>query len=147
MAIFSYRSRAYWSETDAAGIVHFSNFFRYCERAEEEFFKSILGGFPGLLDKHGVIVPRVRASCSYSSPIFPHDDFRVDIVDIVLGRKSISYKFEVYNESKGNTKSAECEVTVAIVNPSIMKSVEIPEALRSLLKTLGARDKELIGDS
>ncbi len=141
MVIYSYRSTAYWNETDAAGIVHFSNYFRYCERAEEEFFKKLLGGFPGILSKFSVIVPRVKASCEYHSPIYPHDDFRVDIVDIVLGGKSIRYRFEVFNESRG-IKAADCEIVIAIVDPRTMKSIEIPIQLRELLKSIGARERD-----
>lgn len=140
LAIYSYRSTAYWNETDAAGIVHFSNYFRYCERAEEEFFKKLLGGFPGILSRYSVIVPRVRAACDYYRPIFPHDDFRVDIVDLELGNKSIRYRFEIFNESRG-FKAADCEVVIAIVDPSVMKSIEIPGPLRELLKSVGARER------
>jgi acyl-CoA thioester hydrolase len=140
MAIYSYRSTAYWSETDAAGIVHFSNYFRYCERAEEEFFRKLLGGFPDILNRYGVIVPRVRASCDYHHPIYPHDDFRVDIVDIEIGNRSLKYRFEVFNESRA-VKAADCEIVVAIVDPSVMKSIEIPSQLRELLKSVGARER------
>jgi len=141
VAIYSYRSTAYWNETDAAGIVHFSNYFRYCERAEEEFYRKLLGGFPGIMAKYGVIVPRVKALCEYHKPIYPHDDFRVDIVDIELGSRSIRYRFEVFNESRGGVKVADCEIVVAVVNPATMKSVEIPEGLRELLKSVGARER------
>ena len=141
MAIYSYRSTAYWNETDAAGIVHFSNYFRYCERAEEEFFKNLTGGFPGILARYGITVPRVKALCEYRHPIYPHDDFRVDIVDVELGNRSIKYKFEIFNESRGGVKAADCEIVVAVVDPKTMKSIEIPGELRELLKSMGARER------
>jgi len=33
--------RVEFNETDAAGIVHFSNFFRYMESVEHAFFRSL----------------------------------------------------------------------------------------------------------
>ncbi len=39
--LFSIRYRVWWSETDAALMMHFSNFFRVCERTEEEFLASL----------------------------------------------------------------------------------------------------------
>ncbi|MGY8650976.1 MAG: acyl-CoA thioesterase, partial [Verrucomicrobiia bacterium] len=33
--------RVEFSETDAAGIVHFANFYRYMEYAEHAFFRSL----------------------------------------------------------------------------------------------------------
>ena len=38
---YRYRRRVEFSETDLAGIVHFSNYFRYMEAAEHEFFRSL----------------------------------------------------------------------------------------------------------
>ena len=35
------RRRVEFSETDMAGIVHYSNFFRYMEAAEHEFFRAL----------------------------------------------------------------------------------------------------------
>ena len=37
-------------ETDAAGIMHFSNFFRYMETVEHGFYRSL--GFSVVHDKH-----------------------------------------------------------------------------------------------
>ena len=38
---FRCRQRVEFADTDMAGIVHFSNFFRYMERAEHEFLRSL----------------------------------------------------------------------------------------------------------
>ena len=38
---FKVRRRVEFSETDMAGIVHYSNFFRYMEAAEHAFFRSL----------------------------------------------------------------------------------------------------------
>ena len=40
-ASFSIRRRVQFSETDMAGIVHFSNFFRMMEEVEHAFFRSV----------------------------------------------------------------------------------------------------------
>jgi hypothetical protein len=50
---FTCTERVQFSDTDMAGIVHFSNFFRYMERVEHAFFRSL--GFsivdPGTLSQ------------------------------------------------------------------------------------------------
>jgi acyl-CoA thioesterase FadM len=49
-----------FSETDAAGIVHFSNFFRYFEDAEHALWREAGGS---ILDRDSAIGwPRVAAS-------------------------------------------------------------------------------------
>ena len=37
----AYKRRVEFAETDMAGQVHFSNFFRYMEAAEHAFFRSL----------------------------------------------------------------------------------------------------------
>jgi len=141
MAIYVYRSVAYWNETDAAGIVHFSNFFRYCERAEEDFWLNRYGGLNEARHKFNLLFPRVRAECNFFFPIYPYDRFRVEIVDIILGNSSITYKHKIYNESRGDYLSAECEITVVCIDKNTFKSTSLPEEIRNFLLNNGARTK------
>ncbi len=141
MAVHIYRSVAYWNETDAAGIVHFSNFFRFCERAEEDFWISKYGGLNEARKKFDVLFPRVRAECNFYFPIYPYDRFRVEIEDIIIGNSSITYRHKIYNESKGDKLSAECVITVVCVDRVSMKSRQLPDEVRSFLIKHGAREK------
>jgi acyl-CoA thioester hydrolase len=60
---FTCTERVQFSDTDMAGIVHFSNFFRYMERVEHGFFRSL--GFsivdPPVEGAERVGWPRVHA--------------------------------------------------------------------------------------
>ncbi len=139
--LFSARYRVQWSETDAAGLVHFSNFFRYCERAEEDFLLSL--GFHYRFTSIGVpavAFPRVKAGCEYFSPLRPGDTFRVDIVDVVVGGKSIAYRFEIHNETTGRL-SAVCEIVAVAFSLEKGGSIPVPDELREKLLERGAREK------
>ena len=61
--------REEFSETDMAGIVHFSNFFRYMETAEHAFYRSL--GFSVTLNdlEPPLGFPRVHAACDYKKPL------------------------------------------------------------------------------
>ena len=65
--------RVEFSETDMAGIMHFSNFFRFMETAEHGFFRSL--GLAIINDKAhpGIGWPRVRAECDYKAPLHFQD--------------------------------------------------------------------------
>ncbi|BAA79653.2 conserved hypothetical protein [Aeropyrum pernix K1] len=141
-AVHSLRGTVFWSETDAAQIAHFSTFFKICEWAEEDFFRRALGdeAFHGVLESN-VMFPRVRAECTYHYPLHVHDDFRVDIVDVVIGVKSITYTFKVWNETH-STLSAECRLVTVAVDPRGFKSVEVPGYIRERLLEAGARRAE-----
>jgi acyl-CoA thioester hydrolase len=138
MPIFSLEGRVYWSETDAARLVHFSNILRYCERAEEEFMISLVGrGWrPG-----SPLFPRVHVECDYYSTLAPHERWRVDIVDVIVGRKSIEYRFEVYN-LENNSLAAKCSIVAVAFDPGKARAVEVPRELREALLKAGARPKQ-----
>jgi acyl-CoA thioester hydrolase len=83
--------RVEFSETDMAGIVHYSNFFRYMESAEHAFFRSI--GFSVVPRKVDPPVgwPRVHAECDYRRPIRFED--KIEIQMYVTGKKSKSLTY------------------------------------------------------
>ena len=85
---FTITRRVEFGETDAAGIVHYSNFFRYMEACEHAFFRS-LG--TSIVDKSsGIGWPRVHASCDYRNPLYFEDEFTIALP---VTSKSLSYEF------------------------------------------------------
>ena len=65
---FVMQRRVEFMDTDMAGIVHFTAFFRYMETAEHAFLRS-LGLSVHDRSGHPVVGwPRVRADCSYKAP-------------------------------------------------------------------------------
>src|SRR4051812_33488771 len=68
---YVHRELVQFSDTDMAGIMHFANFFRFMERAEHAFFRSL--GF-SVMDsqvprEERVGWPRIHASCDYIAPL------------------------------------------------------------------------------
>jgi len=128
--IFSLEGRVYWSETDAAQIAHFTSFLRWCEKTEEEFIVSRLG--EGWI-RGGVIFPRVHAECDYYYPVAPHERYRVDIVGVRVGRKSIEWEYEIHNLDAGRL-AAKCRIVTVAFDPARGESVPVPDRLRRLLE-------------
>lgn len=88
-----------FSETDAAGLVHFSNFFRYMERAEWELFRA--ADLP-LIEEHAGILrgwPRVKAECSFSSPLRFGDTLRIHLKVREITDRSITYAFHFHKST------------------------------------------------
>ncbi|ESQ21333.1 MAG: putative thioesterase [uncultured Acidilobus sp. CIS] len=143
--LYSKRYRVYWSETDAALMMHFSNFFRVCERTEEEFLASLgvtQRGLPG----SRILMPRVHAECDYENPLRPGAVYRVDITDVVIGRSSLQYLYEFYDESS-NKLSARCKIVAVFYDEAEGKAKEIPKELREKLLAAGARLREDVASS
>ena len=90
---FRYSRRVQFSETDLAGIAHFSAFFRFMEEAEHALWRAaglsigaaeITGGWP-----------RVAASFEYKRPLRFEDEFEVTVSIAELTRRSIRYGFTI----------------------------------------------------
>ena len=84
-----HRRRVEFSETDMAGIVHFSNFFRYMESAEHAFFRSF--GHSVTLNEMDEMMglPRVQASCDYRHPLRFEDEMEIQLSILELKNRSI----------------------------------------------------------
>ncbi len=86
--------RVEFSETDMAGIVHYSNFFRYMEAAEHEFFRSL--GFSVVTRQVDPPVgwPRVHAECDYKQPLRFEDEVEIHLLVGEKKSKALSYEFQ-----------------------------------------------------
>ena len=81
-----------FSDTDMAGIMHFSNFFRFMEAAEHAFFRS-LGFSIHMQDPEPLGWPRVHADCDFRYPLRFEDSVEIRLLVREKREKSIVYSF------------------------------------------------------
>ncbi len=94
---FKLQRRVEFSETDAAGIVHFSNFFRYMESAEHAFFRSL--GFSVMM-RHldpPLGFPRVHVACDFKAPLRFEDLVEIHLLVREKKAKVLGYLFKFHN--------------------------------------------------
>jgi acyl-CoA thioester hydrolase len=88
--------RVLWVDTDAGGVVHYSNYFRFFERAEEEFYRHLGFGFTDFAEK-GLWFPRVEAFCQYKKPARFNDLLEVEVSVEELKEKAVKLTFRLVN--------------------------------------------------
>lgn len=90
-----------FSETDAAGIVHFANFFRYMEDAEHAMLRSLGLSVHNDVGDDVAGFPRVSAQCDYKRPLRFEDTFTIDVRITAKTDKSVTYgfSFEIEGEA------------------------------------------------
>jgi Predicted thioesterase len=121
---FETRFHIYWSQTDAAGIVHFATFFEIVEHAEEEFYRS-----KGILHVHSRM-PRVEAYASFKSPLRRGDVVRVVLKPLEIREKAVKYGFEIHNETTGLLSAVGHIVAVCVeVDNGKLKATKCPQEL------------------
>ena len=116
--------RVHWIDTDTAGVMHFSNFFRYFEACEEEFYRSLPLPITEIRDRFGILLPRVEANCQYKAACRFDELIEVTLKVREVQEKTIIYDFQIMRQSDGKL-AAEGFVKCIAVN-SEWKAVAIP---------------------
>ncbi|MEI7650538.1 MAG: thioesterase family protein [Verrucomicrobiota bacterium] len=94
MGPFTAEYRANFSDTDAAGIVHFSTIFFWVEATEEALFRQLKLPFIRAEGTKLTGFPRVRVECDFLSPIHREDLVMIALTPAELGDKKIVWAFE-----------------------------------------------------
>ena len=90
---FRLTRRVAFSETDAASIVHFAEFFRYMEDAEHAMLRDLGLSVHRDIGDDVAGFPRVSASCDYRKPLRFEDVFTIDVHVAGKTDKSVTYGF------------------------------------------------------
>jgi 4-hydroxybenzoyl-CoA thioesterase/acyl-CoA thioester hydrolase len=125
---FTLHRRVHFYETDCAGIVHFSCFFKYLEEAEHAMWRA--AGLSIAPVEGGVGFPRVSASFDYHRPLRFEDEFDVVVRIAAIGETSMRYDCVI---TKGDTRVATGSTTMVCVRKEAggMKAVAFPEDIIS----------------
>jgi YbgC/YbaW family acyl-CoA thioester hydrolase len=133
-ASFRYRRQVQFAETDMAGIVHFSRYFRFMEEAEHALWRAAGRSIAPADPVHGW--PRVAAAFDYKRPLRFEDQFTVSVRISAVSRRTIQYGFELRRDL---TFIGHGTITVACVTVDangVMASVDLPEGLVDQLRAV-----------
>lgn len=116
---FDYRTtrRVEFAETDMAGIMHFSNFFKYMEMTEHEFLRSLGVSVHSPVDGTWISWPRVHAECTYRAPVRFEDELRIHLVVREKRSKAIVYDFRFFDGHDKLIARGSLTVVCATVDP------------------------------
>jgi acyl-CoA thioester hydrolase len=129
----SIKRRIQFHDTDMAGVVHFSNYFRMMEEVEHAFFRTL--GLSIVMTHEALEIgwPRVAASCEYFGPLRFEDEVELIMRVTKVGEKSFNYEVEFQWEGRkvalGKMTSVCCEML-----DSGMRSIPIPPGIRKKLE-------------
>ncbi len=137
------RRRVTFSETDLAGIMHFSNFFRWMEETEHAFYRSLGLSIHPLEHGHPQALvgwPRLKASAQYRAPLQFGEEVDVELLVAELRTRAIRYAFRFWKlpeAAADRVLAASGELVVVAVQASPengrMISTLIPEDFRTAI--------------
>ena len=128
-------------ETDLAGIVHFSNFYRYMEEAEHQFLRTLgLRVINPQEDGSTISWPRVSATCSFQAPAYYEDELEIRLRISRKGVKSLTYEIEFWRDEERIAHGRVKTVCCRFVPGQPLESIPIPEEYGRLLQEADAEE-------
>jgi YbgC/YbaW family acyl-CoA thioester hydrolase len=135
---FKHIRRVEFSDTDMAGIMHFSNFFRFMESTETAFMRSL--GLSVVLSNCGIDVclPRVHAECDYQAPVRFEDEVLVHLLVEKLSTRTLTYQFR-FRKLSGDVSQEIAQGRLVVVcaarnSEGQIKAVPLPQAILDQLQ-------------
>ena len=131
---FVYRRRVQFPETDASGIVHFTNFFKYVEEAEHAMWRA--AGVSINTHDRGIGWPRVAASFEFRKPLRFEDEFDVHLSVAAKTRKTIRYAAVLKKDGEVHAEGSLTIICVRRVAGQPVKATDIPADLARLFEVM-----------
>ncbi len=134
MATFTADYRANFSDTDAAGIVHFSTIFFWVEATEEALFRQLQLPFFKTEGAKLTGFPRVRVECDYLSPIHREEVVTLALSPLEIGDKKLVWAFAASVGERAVAKGALTTVYAWREGQGPLSAALVPLAIKQALQ-------------
>ena len=123
-----------FAETDMAGILHFSNYFRYMEEAEHAFFRSIGFRVHSCERSRAWGWARRNATCDYQRPLRYEDEVELHLVVKEKRSKALVYDVRFMLAGDEVARGQVTAVCVEQTDNGELRAAEIPPAIDAAIE-------------
>ena len=121
---FRYKRRVQFADTDLAGIVHFSNMFRYLDEAEHALWRD--AGLSIVQTGSDIGWPRLSAALEFRNPLRFEEEFEVWVRIAELKTRTIEYEFTLVRGKSVIAVGTMTSICVRKQPDGTMRAAEIP---------------------
>jgi len=137
--MFTYQTKIKLHETDAAGLLFFSNQFKIIHDAYEGLLEHIGFGFAQLIREGKFFLPIVHSESDFKLPLFVGDLIEIHVLVEKVGKTSFTLFYKLLDTSQNVVGTAQ---TVHVtINSEKHKKIPLPSDLRSKLEQILAEDQ------
>jgi len=138
--MFTYQTKIKLHETDAAGLLFFSNQFKIIHDAYESLLESIGFGFADLIRNKDYFLPIVHTEADYKAPMFVGDLIEIRVKVSQVGKTSFTFSYELRDAADKLTGTAQ---TVHVTMDKASRSkIPLPSDMRSKIEELYVEDQK-----
>ena len=131
MIEFSWPVRVYYEDTDAGGVVYYSNYLKFLERARTELLRKLGFELDELAREQNILFIVRKVTIDYLKPAFFNDLLSVNVRIVDLRKASMIFQHEILNQQEDCICQA--EILLACIDQTTMKPVTIPDFITSEL--------------
>ena len=136
MSVFRWPARVYWEDTDGGGIVYYTNYLRFLERARTEWLRARGHSQLQLARDRGIVFAVVSLAVDYRAPARLDDELQITCEPSSDGAASLRFAQRIYRAPAAGRAPQlllEANVRVACVDARTMRPQRLPEYLASAL--------------
>ena len=128
---FIHKVKVYYEDTDAGGVVYYSNYLKFLERARTEMINSIGLSNKKLLEEHKTLIIVKSCNIEYLSPSKLEDTLQIHSSIESFNKASFVI---IQNIKKDNNLIVKAKLKLVTVNQE-GKPIKVPSALEKQLLT------------
>ncbi|MDR3038246.1 MAG: acyl-CoA thioesterase [Candidatus Adiutrix sp.] len=127
------RHRVLYADTDAMGIVYHGAYFRFFERAREEYLRQ--RGLPySAMEARGLMTPLTEAFAHFHAPFHYDEVIGMECWVSAIKRASFRFDYRLFlEEAPGETKVAGYTV-LAVMDRAARKIIKIPDWVMEIIR-------------
>jgi len=132
--MFRYQTTIYLKDTDATGVIYFSEQLKLALQAFETFLRPSHFSLKELLDS-SYLLPIVHAEADYLAPLTVDDEVDVILYLDKIGTSSFTLSYDFFNKTSA-ILAGTAKITHVTILKETKKSTPIPSELRVILLKL-----------
>lgn len=131
--MFIHRTQVRLKDTDATGVLYFSEQFRMAQETFEEFMKE--RGFPlRSLFESPYLMPIAHAEADYLAPLSAGDELEIAMKVLKLGTSSVTLEFSFHDPNR-KFDVGKVQIVHVVIDKEKRSPVAIPDFLRAILES------------
>jgi 1,4-dihydroxy-2-naphthoyl-CoA hydrolase len=131
--MFHYRTQIRLKDTDATGVLYFSEQFKFALETFEEFLKDRGFSWRELMASP-FLLPVVHAEADYIAPMMVGDELEIILKVAKVGTSSMTLQYSLRDPQRGMIVGR-VEIVHVVVDKTTRTSVPIPDFLRAILES------------
>ncbi|MBB4014295.1 tol-pal system-associated acyl-CoA thioesterase [Niveibacterium umoris] len=122
--------RVYYEDTDAAGVVYYANYLKFCERARTEWLRALGFEQQTLREERSLVFVVRTVEAEYLKSGVLDDALTVETSVAEIGRSRLVFAQSVM---RGSERLFDCRVGVVCVDWNKRKPASVPPDIRALM--------------